>query len=398
MKAIVCGAGIAGLSLAWWLEHQGWDVVVVERAPSLRSEGYMIDFFASGYDAADLMGILPQLTAVAYDVVAVAYVDDHGRTTSRLPYSRFRALQGGRLLSLMRGDLERMLHAALGDRVELRFGCSIDAVTSSADHVAVTLTDGTTETADLLVGADGTHSRIRELVFSPEDTFLRYLGYHTAAYVFEDQALWSRLDNTMRLRTIPGLQGGFYPLREGRVAVFLAHAAPQPALPEDPQAMVQRTYADLGWVMPEALAHCPQPPQLYYDQVAQIEMPAWSHNRVTLVGDACQAVSLLAGQGASMAMGGAYVLADELARGGDVSAALVRYEARVKPAVERKQAGGRRTADWLVPASDWRIAARDMVLRAANLPGLTGLLRPMLTTPGGSIVPRAAGHNGGAVH
>jgi 2-polyprenyl-6-methoxyphenol hydroxylase-like FAD-dependent oxidoreductase len=192
----------------------------------------------------------------------------------------------------------------------------------------------------------------------------------------------------MQLRTVLGKQAGLYPLRDGRVASFLAHVAAQPTLPDDPQATVRQTYADLGWVMPQALAHCPPPPALYYDQVAQVEMPTWSHNRVTLVGDACQAVSLLAGQGASMAMGGAYTLADELARTRDVPSALTRYETRVKPAIERKQAGGRRTAAWLVPSKGWQIVARDTVLRLANLPGLTGLLRPVLTTPGGSVVPR----------
>jgi 2-polyprenyl-6-methoxyphenol hydroxylase-like FAD-dependent oxidoreductase len=89
-----------------------------------------------------------------------------------------------------------------------------------------------------------------------------------------------------------------------------------------------------------------------------------------------------------MAMGGAYALADELRRGSDVSAALTRYETRVKPAVERKQAAGRRTAAWFVPDSRWRLAARNHVLRLATFPGLTGLLRPVLTTPAGSIVPR----------
>jgi 2-polyprenyl-6-methoxyphenol hydroxylase-like FAD-dependent oxidoreductase len=388
MKAVVCGAGIAGLSLSWWLEHSGWEILLVEHAPALRSEGYVIDFFASGYDAAELMGILPRLSDVAYDVDELANVDEHGRVTSRLPYNLFRTMQGGRLLSLMRGDLEHVLHAALGDRVEFRFGETIDAVTSASDRVTVNLTDGSSHDADLLVGADGIHSRVRELVFGPEQAFLRFLGYHTAAYVFTHHALHHRLDNAFRTRTVPGRQAGLYPLRRGRVATFFAHTETTAALPVDPRASLVQTYGDMGWLLPEVLAHCPQPPDLYYDQVAQIEMPTWSHHRVTLVGDACQAVSLLAGQGASMAMGGAYVLADELRCTHDVATALTRYERRVKPSIERKQAAGRRAADWFVPATQWRIALRDTVLRLAALPGLTGLLRPVLTTPGDSIVPR----------
>lgn len=388
MKAIICGAGIAGLSLAWWLEHHGWEVVAVEHAPGPRDEGYMLDFFGSGYDAAELMGMLPGLRAVAYDVTGILHVDARGRMTSRISYGTFRDLQQGRVLSLLRGDLERTLSTALGGRIDLRFGRSIDAVTSARDHVAVTLTDGTTERADLLVGADGIHSRVRELAFGPEHAFRRDLGYHTAAYVFTDRALWSRLDRTFSMHTAPGRQAGCYRLRDGRVAAFHAHVAAEPDLPDDPRAALRRTYRDMGWVTPTMLAQCPEPPALYYDRVAQIEMPRWTSGRVALIGDACHAVSLLAGQGASMAMGASYVLADELARTDDVSSALPRYEARVRPAIERKQAAGRRTAKWFVPSTRRRIALRDLVLRLADVAPLSVLLRPVLTTPGGSIVPR----------
>jgi 2-polyprenyl-6-methoxyphenol hydroxylase-like FAD-dependent oxidoreductase len=102
--------------------------------------------------------------------------------------------------------------------------------------------------------------------------------------------------------------------------------------------------------VPDVLAHCPPAGALYYDQVAQIDMPQWSTGHVVLVGDACQAVSLLAGQGASLAVAGAHLLADELAGASDVPEALRRYHARLAPAVAAKQAAGRRTAEWFCPA------------------------------------------------
>jgi 2-polyprenyl-6-methoxyphenol hydroxylase-like FAD-dependent oxidoreductase len=392
---VICGAGIAGLTAAWWLDRHGWDVLAVEQAPELRGGGYMIDFFGSGYDVAEAMGLLPRLRELCYDFGGVTYVDRRGRPTSRLSYHTFAAFQHGRLLNLMRGDLELALFEALGGRVAFRFGHTVAAVTERPDgRIGAVLDDGTVERADLLVGADGIHSRIRELVFGPEHRFIRQLGYHTAAYVFPDAALRQRLHGGMRILPVPGRQAGFYPLRGELVGALYAHRSAQPALPADPKATLGRLYRDLGWVVPDALARCPDPPSLYFDQVAQVELPCWSSGRVTLVGDACQAVSLLAGQGASLAMGGAYVLAQELAAGPEVPAALDRYEARLRPVARREQAAGRRTAEWFLPSSRRRIIARDVALRAAALPGVRRLLRPLLTPATPSVVPREAVRSG----
>ena len=123
----------------------------------------------------------------------------------------------------------------------------------------------------------------------------------------------------------------------------------------------------------------------------QVEVSRWHAGRVTLVGDAGHAVSLLAGQGASLAMGAAYVLAAELAeRGGDVESALGRYETLLKPVIRRKQAAGRRAAEWVAPTKRWRIAMRDTVLRLGRLPGTGRLLKGTLSMDGDSLVPRSA--------
>ena len=83
MRAIVSGAGIAGLASALALLRQGWEVLVVERAPGLRAGGYMIDFFGPGYDAAERLGVLDALKVAASDVAEVDFVDGEGRPAAQ---------------------------------------------------------------------------------------------------------------------------------------------------------------------------------------------------------------------------------------------------------------------------------------------------------------------------
>ncbi|HEY5882711.1 MAG TPA: FAD-dependent oxidoreductase, partial [Nakamurella sp.] len=186
MRAIICGAGIAGLTVAQRLTEFGWQVTVVEKAPGPRAQGYMMDFFGLGYDVADRIGVLPRLEELGYVVEEVSYFNARGRRVAGLSFANFARGAGGRLLSIMRPDLELALRELVADRVELRYGCSVSEIHDGPDDVQVTLTDGSVHDADLLVGADGIHSRIREMTFGSERKFLRYLGFHTAAYTFQD--------------------------------------------------------------------------------------------------------------------------------------------------------------------------------------------------------------------
>ena len=256
MRVIICGAGIAGLSLGRCLAQHGWEVLIVELASALRTEGYMIDFFGSGYDAAELMGLIPRLEDIRYPVRQLVYLDQNGRPSASIQYKLFQHLQRGRLISFMRGDLERVLFEALPKSVEMRYNVSVREVIEEGTGVGVKFTSGAQEYADLLVGADGVHSRVRELWFGSENQFLRYLGFHTAAYVFEDQYVSSHLDHDFANLSAPGRNVGIYPLRENRIASFFVHRAQTQELPLSPGGELSRVYGDLGWLVPHTLAHC----------------------------------------------------------------------------------------------------------------------------------------------
>lgn len=379
MRVVICGAGIAGLTLAHRIASIGGEVVLLERSPGPRPEGYMIDFFGPGYDTAAAMGLLPALRAVSYDIDEARLVDEHGRCRARVRPALF-ADKG--LLDLTRPDLESVLRDALPAGVDLRFGSAVSGVADLGDAVRVTLHDGTHVDADLLVGADGLHSTVRRLVFGPDSKFLRYLGFHTAAFTFYDPGILEAMEGHFCLTDTVDRQVGLYALRGGRVAVFAVHRTADPTLPDDVRSAIRRAYGGLGWLVPEVLGRCPAE-HVYYDSVAQVVMPRWQQGRVVLLGDAGYAVSLIAGQGASLAMAGAYVLGEHLREAESIEEALLGYETEWRPVVEEKQRKGRAGTRWFLPSSPWQIRIRHLVLRCTRLPLIDRLVATALVGKSG---------------
>ncbi|MBE2999571.1 FAD-dependent monooxygenase [Nocardiopsis sp. HNM0947] len=372
--AVVVGAGIAGLATAQRLAHHRWRVHVLEQAPGPRPQGYMIDFFGPGHEAAQAMGLLPRIRELGRAFARADLVGADGTTRASLRFDRFARSLGGSVVSLMRPDLERALRESLPQNVQVRYGCGPRAITEEPDGVRVHLPDGHTLHADLLVGADGIHSTVRRLLFGPQDRYLHPLGFHTGAYTFTDARIHALTRDRFCLTDTLGAQMGLYALGEDRVAAFTVHRTDHTDLPADPRDQLQRTYAGLGWVVPRALQLCPPPEHIYYDLVAQVRMGSWSRGRTVLVGDACQAVSLLAGQGASLAVGGAYVLGEELARADTVAQALQHYEDRWRPVVAERQRAARTGTGWFLPTTPGRLRLRRLALRLSALPGVDRLV------------------------
>lgn len=403
LRVVVCGAGMAGLTLATRLSELGHEVVLLERASGPREQGYMIDFFGPGFDAVEAMGLLPAVREVAYPVEAVSLVDDEGRSRAVIPYDKLREALDGRLCTLMRPDLEEVLRKGLPGDVDLRFGAELvdiddgGADGAPGDGVTVTLDDGSRLEADLLVGADGIHSTVRRLTFGAESRYLRYLGFQTSAFMFDDPEIRAEIGDRFVLTDSTDAQLGLYVLRDGRLAAFAVHRAPDPELAPDARAALLDAYRGLGWLVPRALEACPPADRIYYDQVAQIDIPQWSRGRVTLVGDAGYAVSLLAGQGASLGIAGAYLLAHELDRADSVEQALRTYEQRWRPVVEEKQEAGRSAAGWFLPRTAWQLWLRRVALWAAErLPLANRFVGKALAGKTTGIIAEAARGSAGA--
>lgn len=367
MKILISGAGIAGPTLAYWLAHYGFEPTIVETAPRLRTGGYVIDFWGAGFEIADRMGLLPEIRSKGYILREVSVVNRDGKKVAGFPAEAFSRMTHGRYISLPRGELAATIFGRIDGKVETIFGDSVDRIEQTGNGVHVGFTSGNTREFDLLVGADGLHSRVRELVFGPEDQFEKYLGFKAAA--FGTTGYRPRDELAYVMYTQVGQQVGRFAMRDDRTMFLFTFADECPGSLSDvpsQKAVLRKRFEDSGWECAQILAALDAADDFYFDRVSQIRMDPqrglWTRGRVTLIGDAASCVSLLAGQGTALAMVAAYILAGELSRcGGDYAAAFRRYQELFGPFVLAKQKAALRFASSFAPKSQISLFLRNQL-------------------------------------
>lgn len=381
MRVLICGAGIAGPTLAYWLAHYGLEPTVVEKAPKLRTGGYIIDFWGLGFDIADRMGLFSEILRKGYMIREVRIVDRTGKRIAGFPAQAFARVTQGRYVSVARGDLAASIFGAIEGKVETIFNDSIVGIEQSTRGVRVVFESSNTRNFDLVIGADGLHSRVRELVFGPQSQFEKYLGYKVAA--FEVDGYRPRDELAYVMYTEVGQQVGRFAMRGDRTMFLFVFADPEidEAATGDVQAQkafLRKRFGKSGWECPQILDALDASTELYFDRVSQVRMGAssgsWTRGRVTLVGDSAFCVSLLAGQGSALALVAAYILAGELHHArDDFEAAFAKYQERFEPFVLKKQKAALRFAGTFAPKSKFSMFLHNQILNLLKIPWVADL-------------------------
>jgi 2-polyprenyl-6-methoxyphenol hydroxylase-like FAD-dependent oxidoreductase len=357
MRVLISGAGIAGPTTAYWLTKYGFTPSIVERAGSLVTGGYKIDVRGSALDVLRRMGIEDAVVAAATRMRGAVLVDRDGTVISRMSGDEF-GHRVGDDVEIVRGSLCRILMDRIPD-VETIFGDSIERLEQLADGVRVDFASGATREFDLVVGADGLHSNVRRLAFGDEEQYRRDLGMYLCVFSVPNYLGLDREE--MQYSEIGRVAALWSTREEGEAKACFGFAAPPGSIGlrdrTQQEDAIRSTYAGIGWEVPRLLDLMPDATDWYFDVAAQIDLPSWSSGRVALAGDAAYCASPMSGQGSSLALIGAYVLAGELAAAGDdYEAAFRAYDRVLRPFIDANQALGIESAKFMTstPEDDAR--------------------------------------------
>lgn len=372
LKILICGGGCAGPALAYWLSLIGHQVIVVERFPAPRATGAQVDLRGEAIKVVTQMGLMDAIRRNLVDEPGVAFVNSEGKTTGRILANK--SGRGAQSLTseyeIMRGDLVRILYEATRSRVKYIFGKTVERFEQDDRRVVVYFSDGSSDTFDLLVGADGQGSRIRKVLLSASDsdTYLR-MGIHIAYWLIPRIATDTNIRNSY---ISPGgklIMRRSHNLTDTQVYFFLrddskeASAIHKAAVEKQKDFWSQRFQGE-GWQTDRFLEGMKTAENFYSQEALQVRTPTWSKGRVVLLGDAAYCASPFSGMGITAGLIGAYVLAGEINRlPHNLSRAFANYDRVLRPFINAIQDINPFLLRLGMPKTRWGSTVLDLVGR-----------------------------------
>ncbi|WP_349777889.1 FAD-dependent monooxygenase [Xanthomonas sp. WHRI 6108] len=379
-RILITGASVAGNTVAWALARQGFDVSVVEQAAQFRDGGQNIDVRGVGREVMQRMGLEQAALDHGTGEEGTAWVDDHGHAVATFKTDDIDGDGPTAELEILRGDLARLLYDAARQTAEYRFGDRIASIDDDGEAATVHFQSGRSDRFDAVIVAEGVGSATRELVF-PGENDPRWMdltiAYFTIARTADDDRLW-RWYHTTGGRSI-----SLRPDQHGTTRAMLSlQKAPEGEQDWDlatQKAYLRERFADAGWQAARVLDGMDTTDDFYFDALRQVRMPRWHAGRVVLTGDAAWCATPLAGIGATLAVTGGYVLANEIARAATLEQALAAYADAMRPMVEQGQGVPKIGPRLMNPHSRLGIQLLHGALKFASQPSIQNIAAKLMT-------------------
>ncbi|HUG85286.1 MAG TPA: FAD-dependent oxidoreductase [Euzebya sp.] len=324
-RALVIGAGICGLTTAIALQRQGIDTHVFERADQVRAAGGGIHLWHNAMSTYVELGIGEEVAAVGTVMREAQFRTHRDRQLARWPLHELDPVHDTVTVGVARRDLLEVLSSHVpADRIHT--GAEVTDVAEDDDGATATFADGTTQRGDVVVGADGIRSAVREAIKGPVP--IRYAGYAVWQGTLESFPTDRATPGEFRLYYGPGRRFAWYHIGGGRLYWFALADHPEEDDGDAGDARDQLTQRFAGWPdpVPDLPGLTPAEAVQRFGMRDRPPDPDWSTCRVTLAGDAAHAMTFNVGQGACMGVEDALVLARSLEREPDIPDALQRYQ------------------------------------------------------------------------
>ncbi|KAK0552660.1 hypothetical protein OC846_002837 [Tilletia horrida] len=359
-RVLISGAGIAGPVVAHWLGRAGISSTIVERSPTPRTSGQTIDIRGAARTVMTAMGVEDEIRANCTKEEGMYFVNANDQVQGAFPVDHENGNSGTCDIEILRYKLASIFCKSAEKTTTFIYGDAIKNITQTESEAIVDFESGKTQAFDVIVLADGMHSRARSLVFPKEgkEGGVEYrpagfmICYFQIPYSDSKDGDWSRWWIREGSRSIWIRPDGKSDEPSSRVFLMTC----------DPEALEKlRNYRSLdirtqkqlwrelfaggGWQTDRVLnaMDADDDSNFYMQDVAQVKASKWYSGRVVLVGDAGYCPSPLSGMGTSVAIAGSYVLANELAKLDsfssitDLSVAFTQYENICRPYVEKAQ-------------------------------------------------------------
>jgi salicylate hydroxylase/6-hydroxynicotinate 3-monooxygenase len=365
----IVGAGMGGLTAAATLRLTGFDVAVYEQASRFARIGAGIQMMPNSMKVLRRIGVEARVRSTSFEPYShLNRAWDTGEVMRELPMPE--SLFGAPYLCMHRGDLHEAL-ASVVPAESVHLGKKLFGLDQRGAQVTLSFEDGTTARADAVVGADGVHSLVRDLIIGPDAPVhkgrIAYRAVFPSALmggrdVGRSRTKWWGVDRHIVI----------YYTRRDRSEIYFVTSVPEPA-----EWMTRESWSARGDVgelrqayegfHPDVRAVLEACPDCHKWAILEREpLPRWSDGRIVLLGDACHPMTPYMAQGAATAMEDAAVLARCLmdVDGDDIEGAFARYEAHRKPRTSRIQAissantwmkGGNNDTSWLYGYDAWNV-------------------------------------------
>lgn len=360
-KVLISGASLAGLSSAYWMRQLGYDVTVVEIAPRVRTGGTAVNICGNTIDIVKRMGIFEQIRANRLHLRRWDFKNADGQTARSMVLRAEGEPMPDDDYEIERDVLMNILLDAVRTDCEIVFGDSIVALDES-EGVDVIFNNGRRGVYDLVLGCDGTHSRVRKIWFGEEKQYIHYLQQYFSISIV-DKLLIER--DTAQMFNVPGKVVMLNAYKNKTDIIFGFVSEDEIAYDYRDEAQQRRMIADqfrgVGWRAAEMLREIEGANNFYFDKLCQVRMPAWSRGRVALVGDAAYCPSPASGRGGSLAIDGAAAFGEAMRSAeGDYPLAFRQYDELFRPFINEIQADAVRVGlEVLVPRTEEEIRERN---------------------------------------